>query len=232
MAELARSSSLVRPSGPIPEEATAVHGIGDAEVAVAPCFAQIAVELLCLLDGAVFVSHNAPFDLGMLQHAFERAGIDYQPAGVACTLDAFRLLDPLAPDHRLESVCRKRAIPLPHPHNAFSDARATVALLRLLLDRGLAPETIRLDHAAFMRLRSDGDTRPATAAQIRRVFALAYAAGLAHDRLIVLVARTTGMADVDGLTREQVQNVFDALDRRASGVGRESRMTCIYQVTP
>jgi len=84
-AEIARFATLVRPSRPIPAEATAVHGIDDAGVASAPPFVEISRELVELLDCAVFVAHNASFDLGMLEHAFARAGIDYRPAGVACT---------------------------------------------------------------------------------------------------------------------------------------------------
>jgi DNA polymerase III epsilon subunit-like protein len=151
----------------------------------------------------------------MLQHAYLAAGIEYRPAAVACTLDAFRLLEPLAPDHRLESICERRGIPLVHAHDAPSDASATAALLRVVLDEGIAPETIQLDHAAFMRLRSRGDTRPATAVQIRRVFALGYAGGLSRDGILELAARSAGTADIDGLTREQVQNVYDALERAA-----------------
>jgi DNA polymerase III epsilon subunit-like protein len=64
-------------------------------------FDSRARELLELLDGAVFVAHNARFDLEMLQYAFVSAGVVYSPVGVACTLDAFRLLEPLAADHRL-----------------------------------------------------------------------------------------------------------------------------------
>lgn len=58
------------PSRPIPAEATAVHGIGDEDVASAPGFAELSRELLDVLDEAVFVAHNARFDLAMLQHAF------------------------------------------------------------------------------------------------------------------------------------------------------------------
>jgi DNA polymerase III epsilon subunit family exonuclease len=211
--ETGRFTRLVRPSQPIPPEATAVHGIGDEDVASAPCFAEIAPELLELIAGAVFVAHNARFDLAMLQHAFARAGVKYQPAGVACTLDAFRLLEPLALDHRLESICQRRGIPLVDAHDATSDVSATAVLLRGLLEEGIAPETMRLDHDAFMRLRSRGDTRPATAAQIRRVFALGYAAGLSRDGIVEVVSLVAGTTDVDELTREQIQDVYDALER-------------------
>lgn len=63
-----------------------------------------------------------------------------------------------------------------------------------------------------MRLRSRGDTRPASAAQIRRVFALGYAAGLSREGIIELVTRVAAISDVDALTREQVQDVYDDLD--------------------
>jgi DNA polymerase III epsilon subunit family exonuclease len=206
---------VVRPSRAIPAEATAVHGISDEDVASAPRFAEIAPELLEFTARAVFVAHNARFDLAMLQHAFRAAGIDYRPAAVACTLDALRLLEPLAPDHRLESICERRGISLVHAHDAPSDASATAGLLRLLLDEGIAPETVELDLEAFMRLRSRGDTRPATAAQIRRVFALGYEVGLSREGILALVARTASTADVDALTREQIQDVYDVLEQAA-----------------
>ena len=79
-----------------------MHGIDAVDVAGAPRFGEIAGEVLEVLDGAVFVAHNAPFDLAMLRSELARAGVEYEPAGIACTLDAFRLLEPLAGDHRLD----------------------------------------------------------------------------------------------------------------------------------
>jgi DNA polymerase III epsilon subunit family exonuclease len=218
--ETFRLARLVRPSRTIPPEATAVHGIRDEHVAAAPCFAEIAPELLELFDGAVFVAHNALFDLTMLRHAFAHAGIDFRPVAVACTLDAFRLLDPLTPDHRLESLCQSRGIRLADAHAAPSDALATAALLRVLLNEGIAPETVELDHETFLRMRSCGNTRPASERQIRRVFGLARSAGLLvpsgsvdRDQVVALVERVAGTADVDALTCEQVQDVYDVLER-------------------
>jgi DNA polymerase III epsilon subunit family exonuclease len=217
--ERERLTRLVRPRGPIPAAATAVHGIDDEAVADAPPFSEIAGDVLTVLDGAVFAAHNAPFDLAMLQRAFAQTRIDYRPSGVACTLDAFRLLEPLAENHRLESLCEARGIELGSAHEALGDVLATAALLGALLAEGLAPETVQLDHGAYMRLRSRGDTRPASEPQVRRVFGLARSAGLLgpdgaidREQVIALVERVTGTTDVDGLTREQVQDVYDALD--------------------
>ena len=217
--ETARLVTLVRPTRPIPAEATALHGIGDEDVATAPPFGEIARKLLELLDGAVFVAHNVPFDLAMLKYAFALTGIDFCPVGVACTLEAFRLLDPLAGDHRLQSICDRRGIAFEDAHEALSDVLATTALLRVLLNEGIAPETVTLDHAAFLRLRSRGDARPASERQIRRVFGMARSAhmllpsgGVDRTQVVALVHRTCGTADVDSLTREQVQDVYDALE--------------------
>jgi DNA polymerase III epsilon subunit-like protein len=156
----------------------------------------------------------------MVQHAFTRAGIDYRPVGVACTLDAFRLLDPCAENHRLETICGRRGIVIAGRHDALGDVVATAALLRAVLDEGYAPETVWLDHSAFLRIRARGDTRPATEPQIRRVFGLARSAGLllpsgAVDRaqVVALVERVAGTAAVESLTREQVQDVYDAIEK-------------------
>lgn len=218
--ETARYATLVRPRRPIPAEATAVHGITDADVADAPALGDVAPPVLEPLDGAVFAAHNATFDLSMLQHGLAAEGIVYRPAGVACTLDAFRLLEPLAPSHRLEAICARHGVLLEDAHEALGDVVATAALVRLLLQRGIAPETVELDHGAYMRLRSLGDTRPASEPQIRRVFGLARSAGLLRpdgsvdrDVLVALVERVAGTADVDALTREQVQKVYDELER-------------------
>ncbi len=217
--ETGRFSSLVRPSCPIPEGATAIHGIGDADVAGAPGFAELAARLHGLLEGQVFVAHNASFDLAMVQRAFHAAGLEYRPDVVACTLDAFRVLEPFAGDHRLETLCARHGIALADAHDATSDAHAAAALVRVLLERGLAPESVQLDLDAFMRLRTRGDTRPASDPQVRRVFALARVAGLTgpdgradRSKVCDLVRRVAGVDEPDLLTREQVQDVYDELE--------------------
>lgn len=217
--ETLRYSSLVRPSGPIPADATAVHGISDDDVASAPSFGELAGVLVRMLIGAVFTAHNVEFDLPMLQRAFAEVGIRYHPVTTACTLDAFRVLEPDAPDHRLESLCARRGIALDDAHDALADALATAGLLRVLLDQGVAPETVKLDHSVFMRFRARGDSRPASEPQIRRIFGLSRSAGLLaadgsvdRDRVLELVQQLTGVAEPESLTRAQVQDVFDALD--------------------
>ena len=79
-----------------------------------------------------------------------------------------------------------------------------------------------------MRARSRGDTRPASEPQIRRVFALAREAGLVgpdgavdRDAVAALVARVAGGAEIDELNHEQVQDVYDELERMRSELPEE-----------
>ena len=218
--ETDRLGSLVRPTCPIPGEASAIHGIRDADVADAPTIAELAGRLLDLVGGRVFVAHNASFDLPMLRQALRSVGIEYRPPAVACTLDAFRVLEPLAEAHGLEAISARHGIPLVSAHDAMHDAEATAALVKVILDRDLAPESARLDLDAFMRLRTRGDTRQASEPQIRRVFALARVAGLTSSdgradrgKVRELIHRIAGIDEPDGLTREQVQDVYDELER-------------------
>ena len=156
----------------------------------------------------------------MLASALRTTGVEYHPPAVACTLDAFRLVEPLAQEHRLEAICARHGVQLAGAHDAMHDAEATTALVKLLLDRDLAPESARLDLDAFMRLRTRGDTRPASEPQIRRVFALARVAGLTgsdgradREKVCELILHVAGFDEPDRLTREQVQDVFDELER-------------------
>ena len=187
----------------------------------APRFAEIAGELLALLDGAVFVAHNAAVRPGDVASGVpaRRDRLSALPGSPAPS-NAFRLLEPLADDHRLTSICARHDIALEEAHEALMRrACDCCASASVALDEDLAPETVRLDQAAFMRFRSRGDTRPASEPQIRRVFGLARSAGLLHpdgsvdrDRVVAIVERVTGIADLDRLTREQIQDVYDALD--------------------
>jgi DNA polymerase III epsilon subunit family exonuclease len=65
--ELARFASLVNPQRPLNPEATRVNGITPTMVADAPTFPDLLDQLLLLIEDAVLVCHNAPFDLSFLE---------------------------------------------------------------------------------------------------------------------------------------------------------------------
>ena len=60
--------SLVNPGGPIPAEATAIHGISDADVAGAPTFPALWPRVLEAVRGAeVILVYNAAYDRRLIR---------------------------------------------------------------------------------------------------------------------------------------------------------------------
>jgi DNA polymerase III subunit epsilon len=117
-------SSLVDPEVPIPPAIQALTGITDAMVASAPSFSTIANDVRALLDGCVFVAHNARFDYGFLKHAFARLERTFS-ARVLCTVRLSRRLFPDADGgHGLDALIARHAIPVTERHRALGDARA------------------------------------------------------------------------------------------------------------
>ena len=58
----------INPGRPVDEGAIEVHGITNEFLADKPVFAQVVDEFLAFISGAELVIHNAPFDLGFLDH--------------------------------------------------------------------------------------------------------------------------------------------------------------------
>jgi DNA polymerase-3 subunit epsilon len=62
--------SLVDPECYIHPMIEQLTGIGNRDVAGAPLFSEISREIAELLEGAIFVAHNARFDVGFLKQEF------------------------------------------------------------------------------------------------------------------------------------------------------------------
>jgi DNA polymerase-3 subunit epsilon len=113
---------------------TSLHGIHRRDVRHAPPADAVLRELAARLADHRFVAHNAPFDIGFLQRAAARNGVDVPINQPLCTLRMSRALDP---DHRLRhrltDLCERYGVELVRPHDALADADATAAVLPHLL---------------------------------------------------------------------------------------------------
>ena len=116
-------SSLVNPQVPIPPAIQVLTGISDAMVASAPPFDRLLSDVATLLQGCVFVAHNARFDYGFLKHAFARAGGAFT-ARVLCTVRLSRRLFPDAEGHGLDALIERHSLAISARHRALGDARA------------------------------------------------------------------------------------------------------------
>lgn len=153
-------SLLVNPGIPVPEEARAIHGITDEELADAPDFETTLGRVLELLEGRLPVAYNASFDRGFLFAEVARVG------GVTDPPPSLReevvWIDPLVwareilkdqKSRRLGDVAAHFGIPLEQAHRAAGDAEATGKVLLALAENMPAAygELVRLQgrYSAF-----------------------------------------------------------------------------------
>ena len=103
----------VRPDRLIDPAAFAVHGISDAALEDKPRFSDVAEAFLSFVDGAELIIHNAPFDVGFLNHELARLGADQPPIESCCSvLDTLALARELHPGQRnnLDALCKRYAV--------------------------------------------------------------------------------------------------------------------------
>jgi DNA polymerase III subunit epsilon len=128
-------TTLVNPERPIPPFITALTSISWGMVADAPRFADVAGRLRTLLDGAVFVAHNAAFDWGFVSAELQRADGAALSGRMLCTVRMARRLVPEIPRRSLDALTVYFGVANDARHRAYGDARATAEIFRRLLDR-------------------------------------------------------------------------------------------------
>jgi DNA polymerase-3 subunit epsilon len=103
----------INPQRPVDEGAMEVHGISDEFLADKPLFADIIDEFLAFIGDADLVIHNAPFDVGFINH--ELAKLPTQSQGVD---DLCKIIDTLAiakqkhpgQKNNLDALCKRYAV--------------------------------------------------------------------------------------------------------------------------
>lgn len=138
--EVSSFYSLLKPDCPIPESASAIHGITDEMVQDAPWLEFVAGELLEVAQGALPVAFNAGYDRTIF-HRFI-TGTDcplFNPTQLwLCPLVVIRDVDKYVGGkgrHKLETCCTRWGVELDGAHNALADARATGRLLWRLFEK-------------------------------------------------------------------------------------------------
>lgn len=127
----------INPGIPIPAEATAVHGITDADAAEGVSPVDALREMHSNLEAAKgvtpIVGHNLTYDLTVLDREFRRhLGVPL-PVGLVAldTLVLFRRFDFSTGGRRLEQLAARHGITFP-AHDATADALASLRLLHIL----------------------------------------------------------------------------------------------------
>ena len=122
-------STLVHPERPIPYGITMLTGISDRMVAGAPRFAEVVPALSRVLEGHIFVAHNAAFDWRFLSAEMERAAGTLRADRQLCTVRLARKLLPQIPSRSLDGLASWFGLEIPSRHRALDDAVATARVL-------------------------------------------------------------------------------------------------------
>lgn len=127
--------SLVDPARTIPTETINIHHITQEMVAGAPAAGDALDALLPVLDGAILLAHNAPFDMAILALTARRHGRPIPPLLVldTCLLAAALIHD--RPSLRLGELMSWLGLPEKNSHRALPDARCAMRLFEHCIAR-------------------------------------------------------------------------------------------------
>jgi DNA polymerase-3 subunit epsilon len=143
---LGEFQTLVNPHTEIPAFIAVLTGISNHMVSDAPPIESALPAFLEFAAGCVLVAHNAPFDVGFLQHFARQQGRSWPRFEVLDTAKLARrvITRDDAPNCKLSSLARVFNSATTPNHRALSDARATVDVLHGLMERlgGLGVHTL------------------------------------------------------------------------------------------
>ncbi len=127
--------TLVNPLRPIPPFITQLTNITWDMVKDAPTFDRVAPDVMRVLEGNVFVAHNANFDWRFLTTELSRSTGRQLRGRKLCTVKIARKVLPQLPRRSLDYVARYYGIEIRNRHRAGGDALATAkCLIRLMSD--------------------------------------------------------------------------------------------------
>ena len=119
----------VNPERDSEEGALQIHGLTSEFLSDKPKFSDVAAEFLDYVSGAELVIHNAPFDIGFLNH--ELALQDRKPIAEYCpsVVDTLRLARDMHPGKRnsLDALCERYQVD--HSASTMHDALLDAKLL-------------------------------------------------------------------------------------------------------
>jgi DNA polymerase-3 subunit epsilon len=118
---------FLQPDRDIDEGAQAVHGISNEFLADKPRFADVVRDFLDYIDGAELIIHNAPFDVGFINHELKLVGEEFGDVATYClVIDTLVMARKMRPGKKnnLDVLCREYDVNNAHRelHGALLDA--------------------------------------------------------------------------------------------------------------
>lgn len=127
----------LNPERDVDAGALAVHGLSVEMLADKPRFSDIAEEFVAFIEGAELIIHNAPFDIGFIDHEFRLDGSRFGPTSQHCTItDSLAMARRMYPAQRnsLDALCKRLGVDNSSRelHGALLDAQLLVDVYLLM----------------------------------------------------------------------------------------------------
>ncbi|HGE8503590.1 3'-5' exonuclease [Serratia ureilytica] len=186
-------NTLVRPSKPIPADATAIHGITNEMVSDAPTWPEISAKVCALIAGKITVIYNAEYDMRLLMQT--DAIWDVQPEfstdakpQIVCAMEEYAEFYGQRNERggykwqKLTAAAEQQGVIIEGtPHRALSDCLTTLGVIKAMAAGGsrYAPQGLSAQAAVDILHRLFvADPDAITALVDHRVECTEYFAGL------------------------------------------------------
>lgn len=197
-----RFHSYLNPDRAIDEGAVAVHGITSAFLQDKPSFADIVQDFLAFIEGAELVIHNAPFDVGFINHELVLLAGQAGTVPLGKVSDYSTVFDSLAyarkkhPGQRnsLDALCKRYNIDNSHRelHGALLDAEI-LADVFLLMTGGQSSllDVSASELQAAQQLASQSATLPTDRPPLKIISCTEQELAL-HEQRLAAIAKESG----------------------------------------
>lgn len=207
-----RYHQYINPDREIDAGAIEVHGITNEKLADKPRFHEIAPVFLEFIRGAELIIHNAPFDVGFINHELKQAstGIAVSCLDGHCTvLDTLALARKMHPGQKnsLDALCRR-----------YSIDNAQRTLHGALLDAEILADV-------YLAMTGGQATLFAEANDVVRKVAFAEARVIARDQLALAILQA------DAEERAAHEAWIEEIDKKSGGRCVWKRLETITQAT-
>jgi len=108
-----RYHQYINPEREIDDGAIEVHGITNEFLADKPVFGDVVEDFLRFIRGAELIIHNAPFDVGFINHELKLLDNQAQPVEACCSiLDTLMMARNMHPGQKnsLDALCKRYEI--------------------------------------------------------------------------------------------------------------------------
>lgn len=126
--------TLLKPSRLLTPDNIRIHGITNEMVANAPLMQQEIVKFCEFVDQSVLLAHHAPFDLGFVAIAIEKAGLRMPNTLNLCSSLISRALLTTT-NHKLQTLIQELKLEGGAAHRAYDDAYACFQVFQKCTDK-------------------------------------------------------------------------------------------------